>query len=107
MRIIKKQIKINVPAKKIMEFISKPKNMEIVIPHVVSNYNISKGKPKVGFKFDWKFLMVGVLFSGKWTILEYDFPKKYVAKSEGMINSLWTYNFNERKGITTWDVIGF
>ena len=104
MEVIKKQVKIRAPAKKIMEFISNPKNMEIVIPNVIRNYNISKRKPGPGFTFDWEFSMAGIPFRGKWKILEYNLPKKYVAVSEGMIKSRWTYFFTERASITTWQL---
>ena len=102
MHTTKKQIKISAPASKVMKFISDPKNMAIVIPNVIRNYNISKMKPGAGFSFDWEFSMVGIPFSGKWKIIEYEFPKKYVAETKGMISSKWTYIFSERNDITTW-----
>ena len=101
---IKKQIKINASAEDVMKFISKPKNMEVVIPNVIRNFNISKGNPRAGFGFDWEFSMAGIPFYGKWKIEEYDLSKKYVAISTGKINSKWTYTFTEKNGVTTWKV---
>ena len=97
-----KQVIIKAPAKKIFDFISNPKNMAIVIPHVIRNYNLSKGPYKPGYTFDWEFSMMGVPFKGKWTITEYDVPKRYVAETEGMIKSKWVYSFSQNSGATTW-----
>lgn len=104
MKTIKKEISINASAKKIVDFISNPKNMAIVLPHVIRNYNISKGSVRPGFSFDWEYSMMGVPFKGKWKITKYEYPTLYVAETDGMIKSTWTYNFAEKDGKTTWKV---
>lgn len=86
-----------------MEFVSNPKNMAIVLPHVIRNYNISKGKPAPGFTFDWEFALMGIPFKGTWKITKYTSSKLYVAQTEGMIKSTWTYTFAEKNGKTTWN----
>ena len=97
---LSKSVTIKAPRKKVIDFLSNPENMAIILPNVIRNYNISKGSIKPGWKFDWEFSLMGMPFKGKWTAVEYDGSKKYVAKTEGMIDSTWDYTFSEKNGKT-------
>lgn len=92
---VDKQVIIKASARKIFAFISKPQNMTIVIPHILRNYNITKGPIKPGWKFNWELMMMGIPFKGTWVIDEYVAPHTYVAHTTG-ISSKWAYKFTEK-----------
>ena len=92
---VEKQVTIKASARKVFAFISKPQNMTVVIPHILRNYNITKGPIKPGWKFDWEVVMMGIPFRGTWIIDEYAPPRTYVSHTTG-ISSKWSYNFTEK-----------
>lgn len=96
---VNKQVTIKASARQVFAFISKPQNMTIVIPHILRNYNITKGPIKPGWKFNWEIVMMGIPFRGTWIIDEYAPPCTYVSHTTG-ISSEWVYKLTEKNKAT-------
>ncbi len=83
---------INVDTKKVIEYISDVKNHPAFIESLKSIGNINGDSKQPGTIWDWTFMMGGVLLTGKSETVTYQEGTVFSYKTNGGIESLFTYN---------------
>ncbi len=86
---------IKVPASKVFDYITNPKNIPAILPGLIENSNIPELPLKSGSSFNYKYQMYGMTFDGVWTVLEIQSPTLYKAHTTGGIASDWTIEISE------------
>jgi len=93
MGVIRRSIEINAPVEKVFEFVSSPKNWTTYLTALVKVENLSTEEIQQGTTFDWTYRMMGMDFSGKGQVLEYEKGKRFKMKMEGHFPITETYLF--------------
>lgn len=92
MRKVVKSVDIHAPVERVWEFVTRPENLPIVWPSMVSVSNVKRDDGTVR-EFDWEYKMAGLHFNGHSTTIDSK-PKQFAAtRSEGGVPSTfrWTY----------------
>lgn len=90
---IERSITINVPVKKVFDYIADPKLTPEWLPGMVEIKDINLAEEVVGSTCNWVYKMAGMTFKGKNITDEFVQDKKIVIRSEGSIKTLWNWNF--------------
>lgn len=102
---ISRSIKINVPLKKVFEFVTDPSNWPRYVTGLVNVKDISAPGSVSGMTFQWTYRMLGINLNGKGKVLEYDMDKKFVVEIRGAFPVRETFLFEEDAGTTSLTVV--
>ena len=94
------EIDINVPQENVFDFLTDPKNIPLVLPGLVENYNIPELPIKKGSTFNFRYQILGVLLDGKTIIDEIERSSIYNFTTEGEVDSKWLQNMTTKNGGT-------
>lgn len=97
---ITRSININAPLSKVFDYVANPENWTRYVTSLLSVKNISSKVPDSGTTFEWVYRMLGVNFSGKGSIVEYEKNRRFVLRMEGSFPIKETYLFEDAKGNT-------
>ena len=96
MSVIKESIVIDAPKSKVFDFVVNPQNWTRYVTGLVEVNNLSPGSPKKGSTCTWKYRMMGMNFSGKGTVTEYEKDKDFGWLMEGMIPIKEKFGFSDK-----------
>ncbi len=96
---IERSIFINAPVEKVFEYHSDPKNSPDYWPSFIEVKDVEE-LPDGGQKYDWVYKMAGIRLKGSTSTLEFEENKKLAIKTEGGINSTFTYTYESEEGGT-------
>ncbi|PIS04763.1 MAG: hypothetical protein COT81_04735 [Candidatus Buchananbacteria bacterium CG10_big_fil_rev_8_21_14_0_10_42_9] len=85
-------VSIDAPNDKVIDYISNVENHPAFISALKSVDNINGDYKKPGTSWDWTFVMSGVELKGKAKTQNYEPGKVYSFKTDGSINSTFTYS---------------
>lgn len=91
---------INAPIEKVFEFVTNPNNIPLVLPGLIENTNIPELPIKVGDKFNFKYLMFGIVIEGLTTIDKIESPNVYDYSTYSGISSHWKESLSSNNGGT-------
>jgi len=83
------EIDISVPPEKVFNFLTDPKNIPLVLPGLIENYNIPELPIRVGSKFNFKYQALGIVQEGEIVINKVESNSAYDFTSKGSIESKW------------------
>lgn len=92
---ITRSINIDIPLSKVFDYVTNPGNWTKYVTSLIDVKNISSKVPEAGITFEWVYRMLGVNFSGKGSIIEYEKDKKFALRMEGAFPIKETYHFEE------------
>lgn len=88
---VTKSISIKAKADEAIEYIANVKNHPAFISSLKSIENLHGDPKHVGEEWDWIFVMAGVELHGKSQTVTYEESKQYAFKTNGSIDSTFTY----------------
>ena len=91
---------INAPIEKVFEFVTNPNNIPLVLPGLIENTNIPELPIKEGDKFNFKYLMLGIVIEGLTTIDKIEFPNQYDFSTDSGVLSHWKERLTSNNGGT-------
>ncbi len=94
------EIDISVPSEKVFNFLTNPKNIPLVLPGLIENYNIPQLPIKVGSKFNFKYQTMGIVQEGEVVIDKIESPSAYDFTSTGGVISKWLQRMTAKDGGT-------
>ncbi len=94
---------INAPVEKVFDLVAETENLPSWLTLMMEVHDI-QGKG-VGKKFKWTYKFIGIKFEGMSEIAEEVPNKKIVTKSKAGIESVWTFNFNQKEKSTQVDLL--
>ena len=94
---------INVPVEKVYGLLLEAEKLPDWLPLMMEVHDI-QGKG-VGKKFKWTYKFIGITFEGMTEVVEEVPNKKVVTKSKAGIESVWTFNLNQKEGGTQVDLL--
>ena len=94
---------INAPVEKVFGLMLETEKLPDWLPLMMEVHDI-QGKG-VGKKFKWTYKFIGIKFEGMSEIVEEVPNKKVVTKSKAGIESVWTFNFNQKGKDTQVDLL--
>lgn len=93
---VESSIEIKAPIAQVFDFAVNPHNSPLIFPDLVAATSIPPLPLKPGDTFDYKYMMYGVMLSGKWTVDEVDRPHYYLGTTAGGAVSHWRYKFETK-----------
>lgn len=97
---VSRSIKINAPVGKVFNYVTNPENWTRYVTSLVNIRNVSGKVIEVGTTFEWVYRMLGVNFSGKGRVIEYEKDKMFALSMEGAFPVRETYRFEDEAGDT-------
>lgn len=97
---ITRTININAPLLKVFDYVTNPENWTRYVTSLIDVKNVSNKTPVPGTTFEWVYRMLGMNFSGKGSVIEYEKDKRFTIKMEGAFPIKETYNFEDVGGST-------
>ena len=94
------EVDINVPPEKVFDFLTDPKNIPLVLPGLIENYNIPELPIKTGSKFNFKYQTLGILQEGEIVIDKVESPFTYDFTSTCGVVSKWLQHMTAKDGGT-------
>lgn len=94
---ITRTININAPLSRVFDYVTNPENWTRYVTSLIDVKNVSNKTPVAGTTFEWVYRMLGMNFSGKGSITEYEKDKKFVLRMEGAFPIKETYHFERDK----------
>lgn len=94
---------INAPVEKVFDLVAETEKLPSWLTLMMEVHDI-QGKG-VGKKFKWTYKFIGIKFEGMSEIVEEVPNKKIVTKSKAGIESVWTFNFNQKEKGTKVDLL--
>jgi uncharacterized membrane protein len=94
---------INAPVEKVYGLLLEAEKLPDWLPLMMEVHDI-QGKG-VGKKFKWTYKFIGITFEGMTEVVEEVPNKKVVTKSKAGIESVWTFNLNQKGGGTQVDLL--
>lgn len=89
---IERSILINAPVEKVFEYHSDPRNSPEYWPSFIEVKDIEE-LPDGGAKYSWVYKMAGIRLTGSTSTIEFEENKLLSVKSEGGIDSTFTYTY--------------
>ena len=90
---IEKNIFINASREQVFDLAHHPERTPEWLVGMSEVRDVSPGEVGVGTTYHWTLQMAGVKLKGKATLLEFDPPNKAVVKTEGNVESTWTWTY--------------
>ena len=90
------EVDISVSPEKVFNFLTNPKNIPLVLPGLIENYNIPELPIQVGSKFNFKYQMLGIVQEGEITVNKVESNSTYDFTSTGGIASKWVQRMTEK-----------
>lgn len=97
---VSRSVKINAPVNKVFDYVTNPENWTKYVTSLVNVRNVSSKVIEAGTTFEWVYRMLGVNFSGKGRVIEYEKDKMFALSMEGAFPVRETYRFEDEAGDT-------
>lgn len=94
------EIDISIPPEKVFNFLTDPKNIPLVLPGLIENYNIPNLPIQVGSKFNFKYQTLGIVQEGEIVVDKVESPSTYDFTSTGGVASKWLQHMTAKDGGT-------
>jgi uncharacterized membrane protein len=99
---IHKSIEIKAPVKEVYDYVDDPTTSPEWMQGMIEVNNVTGSG--VGRHYDWTYKMAGMRLKGENLCTE-DVPEKHiVVESKGGVESVWTFNFDNRNDATVLDL---
>lgn len=92
---VKRSIIIDSPVAKVFDFVTNPDNWTRYVTSLIDVRNVSNDVPVSGTTFKWVYRMLGMNFSGKGRVMDYDKNRKFIMRMEGAFPITETYLFSK------------
>lgn len=96
MPVISQSVAINAPASKVFDYVTSPANWTRYVTSLVDVTDLSEETPQKGATFSWVYKMMGLKFSGKGTVTEYEKDKSFSLLLEGKHTIKEAYEFADK-----------
>jgi uncharacterized membrane protein len=93
MPVISQTITINAPVSKVFDYVTTPDNWTRYVTSLVDVTDLSDNTPQKGSTFSWVYKMMGLKFSGKGTVSDYEKDKSFGLMLEGKHTIKEAYEF--------------
>ena len=93
---VDKEVSINASQEKVFDFLTNPNKIPLVMSSLLANTNVPTLPIKKGTKFNYKYRLLGIIFTGTWTVTALQRPKVYKARTEGGVSSEWSYSISKK-----------
>ncbi len=90
---VERSVTINAPVKKVFDYIANPENQPEWLPGSVEVKDINLTEERVGSTYKYVYKLAGIRLEGEDITEEFIPNKRIVTRSEGGIESRWTYTF--------------
>jgi hypothetical protein len=94
------EVDISVPPEKVFSFLTNPKNIPLVLPGLIENYNIPELPVQVGSKFNFKYQTLGIVQEGEIVVDKVESNSAYDFTSTGGVASKWLQRMATKDGGT-------
>jgi len=96
------EVDISVPPEKVFNFLTNPKNIPLVLPGLIENYNIQELPIQVGSKFNFKYQTLGIVQEGEVVVDKVESNSIYDFTSTGGVVSKWIQQMDTANGYSKW-----
>jgi len=96
---------INAPVEKVFAYIADPRSEPEWLPGTVEVKDVTVTEQGVGSHYRYVYKLLGLLFEGETTTIEYIPNRRIVTQSKGGIVSTWSWTFEPHDGGTKLNVV--